>query len=467
MQNLFNKLRSYSWWSCVVAFIDTNDIHERSIHKSLQSGRIGTWETDLVSSKQVWSSTIVDILGFDAIDNPTWDDFINHVHPDDQNLVSISVQNHLDKNTPYEVEYRIIDSKMNIRWMYSTGNAEFNLEGKPLKMWGIIQEISERKKTEETLSGVTELLENVINTSQDHIFVKDKQLRIILCNDFFARARGKKPVELYGVTDIENSWTPKNIKGDSKNNTYEFDEHDVLKGETIRKSNDSINIEGKTRYFDTMKLPLRDSEDNIIGVLGVSRDITESKQGEEALQKLSRAVESSSSIVMMTDMDGNLEYVNSKFTDITGYTKEEVIGENPRILKSEETSEEAYVDLWETILAGNEWKGEFHNRKKDGSYYWGRSSISGVKDEKGDITHFIGIQEDVTREYELNEQLSYQASHDGLTGLINRFEFERRAERLITAIKQDKDEHAMCYLDLDQFKVVNDTCGHAAAMQCI
>jgi diguanylate cyclase (GGDEF)-like protein len=118
--------------------------------------------------------------------------------------------------------------------------------------------------------------------------------------------------------------------------------------------------------------------------------------------------------------------------------------------------------MWKTLLSTGEWRGEFHNRKKDGSLYWSRTSISGVKDGSGDITHFVGIQDDVTHEYELTERLSYQASHDMLTGLINRLEFERRAERLLATIEHDQGEHALCYMDLDQFKVVNDTCGHAA-----
>ena len=192
------------------------------------------------------------------------------------------------------------------------------------------------------------------------------------------------------------------------------------------------------------------------------RDISDRKQAENELQKLSRAVESSSSGVIITDHLGNIEYVNPKFTETTGYEKEEVIGQNPKILQSGENPDSLYDELWQTISSGKEWKGEFHNKKKDGSYYWARNSISGVKNSDGEITHFICIQDDVTHEYELSEKLSYQASHDVLTGLINRHEFERRTERLLATLKQEKGIHALCFLDLDQFKVVNDTCGHIA-----
>ena len=196
--------------------------------------------------------------------------------------------------------------------------------------------------------------------------------------------------------------------------------------------------------------------------IAVVQDITKRKQSEVELQKLSRAVDASSSAVIITDVHGHIEYVNPRFTTTTGYTREEVMGLKADLLQSGETPKAVYTEMWKTILSGKEWKGELRNRKKDGSLYWDRVSISGVKDATEDITHFIAIQNDVTHEYELGEQLTHQASHDALTGLINRREFERRAERLLSTLPKDDSKHALCFMDLDQFKVVNDTCGHIA-----
>jgi diguanylate cyclase (GGDEF)-like protein/PAS domain S-box-containing protein len=199
-----------------------------------------------------------------------------------------------------------------------------------------------------------------------------------------------------------------------------------------------------------------------INISAAIRDISERRKAEEELRKLSRAMEASSSIVIITDTDGNIEYVNPKFTEVTGYTREEAIGQNASILRTDTTSDSVYDEISKSIDSEGEWKGELRSRKKDGSLYWDRCSVSCVKDAKGEITHFISIQEDVTHEYELEEQLSYQGSHDALTGLLNRHEFERYTERLLSTIRQDEDEHALCFMDLDQFKVVNDTCGHTA-----
>lgn len=116
----------------------------------------------------------------------------------------------------------------------------------------------------------------------------------------------------------------------------------------------------------------------------------------EQIRKLSRAVEQSPSIVVITDTEGRIEYVNPKFTQVTGYTQDEVLGENPRILKSGETPSEDYKQLWDTILSGNEWRGEFHNRRKNGELFWENASISPIKDKDGVITHFLAVKEDIT-----------------------------------------------------------------------
>lgn len=131
-------------------------------------------------------------------------------------------------------------------------------------------------------------------------------------------------------------------------------------------------------------------------IFGVSRDITERLRNEEELRKLSRAVAESPATVVITDINGTIEYVNPKFTQLTGYTADEAIGQNPRILKTGETSKEEYKQLWDTILAGREWRGMLHNRRKDGELFWESAVISPLKDASGRITNFIAIKEDIT-----------------------------------------------------------------------
>ncbi len=138
---------------------------------------------------------------------------------------------------------------------------------------------------------------------------------------------------------------------------------------------------------------------------GIVREISARKKAEEQLRKLTRAVEQSPALVIITDIDGTIEYVNPKFTEVTGYTREEAIGQNPRFLKSGKHPPEFYKELWDTIKSGNEWRGDFVNKKKNGELYWEAASIAPVQDEKGVITHFVAVKADVTKQRLAEEAL--------------------------------------------------------------
>jgi len=159
-----------------------------------------------------------------------------------------------------------------------------------------------------------------------------------------------------------------------------------------------LHKDGSRVPVDAMATAITDRVGEPAALVLVLRDIRERKMAEEELRKLTAAVEQSASIVMITDVDGNIEYVNPKFSEVTGYSPGEAIGKNPRLLKSGETSKETYEELWLTILSGKVWRGELLNRKKDGSYYWARTTISPIRSAEGKIGRFLAVQEDVTRQ---------------------------------------------------------------------
>ena len=146
------------------------------------------------------------------------------------------------------------------------------------------------------------------------------------------------------------------------------------------------------------------------GKVCVRTDITDSKSKETELRKLGRALEQSPTSVIITSIDGVIEYVNPKFEEVSGYSAEDAIGQNPRILKSGDKSTEDYKKMWDTLLSGKEWRGTFHNKRKDGSIYWESASISPLRDEEGRITHFIAVKEDVTAQKRAEEQLRMNAT---------------------------------------------------------
>ncbi len=184
------------------------------------------------------------------------------------------------------------------------------------------------------------------------------------------------------------------------------------------------------------------------------------KQRTAELRKLNTAVEQSANSVVITDINGNIEYVNPKFTVISGYSREDVIGQNPRILKSGKQPDSYYVYMWKTITAGEEWQGEFCNKAKDGKLYWELNSIAPIKDENGIITNYVAIKEDITARKLHEEQLYYQANFDVLTGLTNRYYFQTYLEMQMELINRDSQYLTLMVLDIDNLKYVNDTFGH-------
>ena len=146
-----------------------------------------------------------------------------------------------------------------------------------------------------------------------------------------------------------------------------------------------------------------DQQNQLLEFQSVGRDVTAQKSAEDQLRKLSRAVEQSPNSIIITNTAGQIEYVNPKFIEVSGYTAAEVRGKTPRILKSGKIAPETYAELWQTITAGRVWSGEFHNRRKDGSLYWELGSISPIKNTQGEITHFVAVKEDITHRKSLEE----------------------------------------------------------------
>ena len=144
-------------------------------------------------------------------------------------------------------------------------------------------------------------------------------------------------------------------------------------------------------------------ENEITGAVVTFRDISDRKKTEEQINKLSKAIEQAPVTVVITDRNGSIEYVNPRFSEITGYTAEEAIGQNPRILKSGNQPSEYYQELWETILSGAIWSGDFENKTKKGNLFWERASIAPVKNKHNKITHFVAIKEDITKRREVEE----------------------------------------------------------------
>jgi diguanylate cyclase (GGDEF)-like protein/PAS domain S-box-containing protein len=287
--------------------------------------------------------------------------------------------------------------------------------------------------------------EKLIGSLSDGMIVLDTQGRIVDINQSAAQMFDRQPEKMFGKQlDEFLSLDPS---------------HAGSRSEQENRTEIEIGLAEK-RYFDVLVTPLFDNQTVFAGQLIIFRDMTNRKQNELRLLQLNRAVEQSPTSIVITDPDGNITYVNPRFSSLTGYSFEEMIGQNPRILKSGHTPPEIYTELWQTILSGKTWKGEFLNRKKNGDLYWEQATIAPVLDPDGRILNFIALKEEITQQKQLKADLELLATTDPLTGVINRRELIRRAEIELERARRYKHPTSIIMMDVDHFKNINDTYGH-------
>lgn len=263
------------------------------------------------------------------------------------------------------------------------------------------EELIERIKTEEELKKSEERFSLTFRLSPIAVsLTKLDNGTIIDVNDAFSRLLGYSREEAIGLKTTDLGIWDISARTDT---LAGFNNDGLIKDKEAKIKNK------KGEEIDTIATLQKLKIGGVECMIAMLLDITEKKKSEERLRKLSRAVEQSPASIIITDTGGNIEYVNPKFTEVTGYTNNEVIGMNPRILKSGETPAEIYKDLWRTISGGSEWHGELHNKRKDGDLYWSWSSISPIYDSSGKITNYLAVQEDITAHKVIQDQIRLQA----------------------------------------------------------
>jgi diguanylate cyclase (GGDEF)-like protein/PAS domain S-box-containing protein len=207
------------------------------------------------------------------------------------------------------------------------------------------------------------------------------------------------------------------------------------------------------RFRDSIQLSIDLIYQNHLGSLETART-------REEMKILSQAVEQSPVSIMITDADANIEYVNRAFEKITGYCAKEVLGQNPRLLRSGKTPQSVYKELWRAITSQSTWDGEIENCRKNGELYWEQIHIGPVLDDQEKTSHYLAMREDITEQKKQVELIQHQAFYDTLTDLPNRALVLDRLNHLLIQAKRNKKHLAVLFLDLDDFKKINDTLGH-------
>lgn len=322
------------------------------------------------------------------------------IHEDDRSQVWRVIQENVTLKSAYTIEYRIYAKDGSIKWVWERGQGIFE-DNQLIALEGFISDITVRRNAIEELRQREENYRTLFEDSPvAYGLIKDG--RFIQCNKATENLINATRNDLIGLTpvDLSPEFQPDGQRSEilaqrmvqlaweKGSHTFEWS-HNRISGEPFLAG---ITLT-RMRY---------EGEDLL---LLTWKDITEQREAEDQIRKLIRAVEQSPVSIVITNDRGIIEYVNPKACETTGYSFEELVGNNPSLLKSGETPPEEYSRLWKSISQGQEWKGTFHNRKKNGEYFWESSTIAPVMDASGTITHYIAIKEDITERKNIQEAL--------------------------------------------------------------
>ncbi|MCP4596403.1 PAS domain S-box protein [Neptuniibacter sp.] len=286
------------------------------------------------------------------------------------------------------------------------------------------------------------------------VWLKNNDGQFLAVNKPFSDACGaESPLALEGKTDFD-IW-PTDLA-----NKYRHDDLKAIIHKEILNTEEMVETEGLRHWVETHKAPVELNGD-VIGTVGYARDITERKEAQEKMLKAEVVFNSAKEGIILTDSNARVKMINPAFSTITGYYEKDIIGEKASILSSGKHDADFYNSLYEKLDVEGQWQGEIWNRKKNGELYVQWQTIVALKNDNGFVEEYLAIFSDITQRKEAEQEIEYRANYDQLTGLPNRSLLHELLKQVLVKNKREKKQCAVCFLDLDHFKRINDTLGHA------
>ena len=403
---------------------------EERLQLALGASNDGLWDWDLRSGLAYLTPRYYEMTGYSPDEvTPDLEFFKRIVHPDDLARVLATMEAHLQGDSPIsEFDYRLVTASGQIKWMSGKGRVvRRDADGVPLRMIGTVTDISARKDVEEALRRERNRNQSYLDTVQTLMVALDSQGKITMINRAGQVLLGYAETELIG----EHWFTSCLPQPEGINIVYPIFCR-IMAGEIESAEyfeNQILCRDGRRRLIAWRNAYLTDDSGKIVGTLGSGQDITESRQAEEQLHKLALAVDQCAESIVITDLNARIEYVNEAFVRNSGYSRDELLGQNPSILKSGKTPKENFLSLWTALACGQSWKGEFINRRKDGAEYVELASITPIRQADGRISHYLDVKEDITEKKQVAAELELHRSR--LTELV-----EHRTRQLAEALQQ-------------------------------
>lgn len=412
---------------------------ERRLAEAQNIAHVGSWDLDLITNELQWSEETFRIFEVNPIlVKPSYEGFVNIIHPDDRDRVNHAYLNSLETKLPYNIEHRLLMSDGRIKFVNEQCDTEYDDDGKAIRSYGTVQDITDRKRTDEAIRTIAstvstasddDFYERLVTSmaemfQADYAFIglldKDDPMQV---NTYVVYAHGKIASNIsyslsgtpcMNVVGKEACAYPEHVQqlfpDDKLLTDMGVDSYIGLPLYAV----DGVAI-GIVVVMDSKPMKNTSQMEEVLKIFAARTEAElEKKKTNETIQQLSLAVEQSPNIIIITNAKGKIEYVNPAFVETTGYSLDEVLNKNPSIIKSGEMPESFYNTLWRTIQAGNTWSGVFHNKRSNGDLYWDEAKISPIKNRHGEITHFLGVQADITDKKQIEQQLRRSQKMDAL-----------------------------------------------------
>ena len=315
------------------------------------------------------------------------------------------------------------------------------------------RDITERRQAESLIR----MQSDALNSSTNGVAIadaSDPELPLLYVNPAFEKITGYPASELLGKNC-------RFLQGKDRDQPELAEIRACLKeGRTGKATLRNYRKDG-TLFWNRLNIsPIFDKTGKLVQFLGIINDITEQKHADDHLKLISGVFEHADEGILITDKNGTILEANTACSHITGYSREEMLGKNPRILHSGRQDRQFYETMWREVTVNGYWSGEVWNKRKNGEIYPERLTLSAVKNEEGEIMRFIALFSDISGIKSHQQQLERLAHHDALTGLPNRTLLNDRFEMALAQVKRSGEKLAVCFMDLDGFKPVNDNFGH-------